>query len=124
MPAEIPIGASHEVTTTVTQDMSPPHLVGVGVLSTPAMIQLMEQCALQLMARYLTDEETSVGTEVCVTHDAALRVGEDVTVKARLQEMQGRRYVWEVEAIGPDGKRLGGGTHKRAVINAARLRGG
>lgn len=124
MPAEIPIGASNEMTVTVTQEMSPPHLAGVGVLSTPAMIQLMEQCALQLMARYLSEDETSVGTEVCVTHDAALRVGEQVTVRARLQEMQGRRYVWAVEALGPDGKRLGGGTHKRAVINVARLRGG
>jgi predicted thioesterase len=88
------------------------------------MIQLMEQCALQCMASYLGEEETSVGTEVCVTHDAALRVGQEVTIKARLSEMQGRRYVWEVEALGPDGKRLGGGTHKRAVINLARMRGG
>jgi fluoroacetyl-CoA thioesterase len=123
MPAEIPIGTSNEITVTVTKEMSPSHLADVAVLSTPAMIELMEQCALQKMRSYLSDEETSVGTEVCVTHDAALSVGQEATIKARLREMEGRRYVWEVEAFGPDGKRLGGGTHKRAVVNLARLRG-
>ncbi len=124
MAQEIPIGTAHEITVTVTPDMSPPHLRDVAVLSTPSMINLMEQCALQAMQPYLTDEETSVGTEVCITHDAALAVGQPATVRARLQAMEGRRYVWEVEALGPDGKRLGGGTHKRAAVSLARLRGG
>ena len=123
MPAEIPIGTTNETTVTVTPDMSPPHLANVQVLSTPAMIMMMEQCALQAMRPYLGEDETSVGTEVCVTHDAALRVGEQATIRTRLQEMQGRRYVWEVEALGPDGRRLGAGTHKRAVVNLSRLRG-
>ena len=76
------------------------------------------------MRPFLTDDETSVGTEVCVTHDAALAVGQTATVRARLGELQGRRYVWEVEAFAPDGKRLGGGTHKRAVVSLSRMRGG
>jgi len=122
MAAEIPLGTTNEITVPVTADMSPAHLQGVAVLSTPAMIELMEQCALRAMAPFLDDGETSVGTAVCITHDAALAVGLPVTVRARLQEMEGRRYVWEVEAFGPDGKRLGGGTHKRAVISLARLR--
>ncbi len=123
MATEIPIGTSHEITVTVTPDMSPSHLGDVAVLSTPSMINLMEQCCLQAMRPFHTDEETTVGTEVCVTHDAALAVGQQATVRAHLREMEGRRYVWEVEALGPDGKRLGGGTHKRAVVSLARLRG-
>ncbi len=124
MASEIPAGTTHETTETVTPDMSPAHLKDVQVLSTPSMIMLMEQCALQAMEPFLAEGETTVGTEVCVTHDAALAVGQQATIRARFVEMQGRRYVWEVEALGPDGKRLGGGTHKRAVVNAARLRGG
>lgn len=123
MATDIPVGTTHEITVAVTPDMSPPHLRDVAVLSTPAMINMMEQCALQAMQPYLTEEETSVGTEVCVTHDAALAVGQAARVTARLRELDGRRYVWEVEALGPDGKRLGGGTHKRAVVSLARLRG-
>ncbi len=123
MAQEIPAGTSHEIRVAVSADMSPPHLKDVQVLSTPSMINLMEQCALQAMAPYLDAEETSVGTEVCVTHDAALRVGETVIVRARLREMQGRRYVWEVEAAGADGKKVGAGTHTRAAVKLARLRG-
>ncbi|MFN8557227.1 MAG: hypothetical protein U0531_07725 [Dehalococcoidia bacterium] len=73
MAAEIPVGTSNETTVTVTADMSPPHLKDVQVLSTPSMIQLMEVCALEAMRPFLTAEETSVGTAVCITHDAALR---------------------------------------------------
>ena len=124
MPSEIPIGTSRTINVEVTPEMSPPHLADVHVLSTPSMINMMEQCALQAMEPFLAEGETSVGTEVCVTHDAALAVGQAATVTARLQEMQGRRYVWEVEAAGPDGRKLGGGTHKRAVVSLARLRGG
>ena len=122
MVREIPIGTSNEITAEVTPDMSPPHLKGNPVLSTPSMISLMEQCALRAMVPFLEEGETSVGTAVCVTHDAALPVGQTAIVRARLQEMEGRRYVWEVEALGPDGRRLGAGTHKRAVLNPNRLR--
>src|SRR5437867_3563042 len=114
MAKEIPIGTSNETKVTITPDMSPPHLKDLAVLSTPAMIMLMEQCALGAMVPFLDEGETTVGTEVCVTHDAGLAVGQEATIRAQLQEMQGRRYVWQVEAFGPDGKRLGGGTHKRA----------
>ncbi len=124
MATEIPAGTTHDVTVPVTPDMSPPHLKDVAVLSTPSMISLMEQCALQAMAPFLDADETTVGTAVCITHDAALKVGEAVTVRAKLQEAQGRRHIWEVEALGPDGRRLGGGTHTRVVVKAARLRGG
>jgi predicted thioesterase len=123
MASAIPTGLTHEMMATVTEDMSPPHLKGAAVLSTPAMISLMEQCALQAMLPYLDPGETTVGTEVCVTHDAALRVGQQVTIRARFQGLEGRRYVWEVEALGPDGRRIGGGTHKRAVVSLARLGG-
>lgn len=123
MANEIPPGTTKEITVTVTPEMSPPHLAGMQVLSTPAMINLMEQAALQAMQPYLTGDETSVGTEVCVTHDAALPVGQQATVRARFQGLEGRRYVWEVEALGPDGRRIGAGTHKRAAVSLARLRG-
>jgi fluoroacetyl-CoA thioesterase len=124
MAQPIPPGTTGRGTTTVTADMSPPHLRDVQVLSTPSMINMMEQCVLQAMAPYLDEGETSVGTEICVTHDAALAVGQAATVQARFTGMEGRRYVWEVEALAPDGRRLGGGTHKRAVVALARLRGG
>ena len=125
MPREIPTGTENEIRQSVTPEMSVSHLgPQAAVLSTPAMIGLMEQCCLQAMRPFLEANENSVGTKVCVTHDAALRVGEEVIVRARLQEFTGRRYVWEVAAYSTDDRRLGAGTHERAVIDMSRFRSG
>jgi fluoroacetyl-CoA thioesterase len=125
MAREIPVGTEHTIDATVTEDMGAPHLGPAGaVLSTPSMIGLMEQCCLQAMRPFLDENENSVGTKVCVTHDAAARLGDKVTITSRLGEFTGRRYIWEVAAFGPDGRRLGGGTHDRAVIDMARFRAG
>lgn len=125
MASRIPVGTEHEISAMVESDMVPPHLGPAGaVLSTPSMIGLMEQCCLQAMHPFLAENENSVGTKVCVTHDAAARVGDTVVIRSRLSEFTGRRYIWEVAAYGPEEKKLGGGTHERAVIDMARLRGG
>lgn len=123
MAREIPIGTTHEIQETVTVEMGAPHLGPAGqVLSTPSMIGLMEQCCLQAMQPFLEGNENTVGTKVCITHDAALRAGEIVTIRADLAEFTGRRYIWNVAAFGPDGKQLGGGTHDRAVVDMSRFR--
>lgn len=122
---EIPTGTTHEIRVTVTPDMGVSHLgPAAAVLSTPSMIGLMEQCCLQAMRPFLAENENSVGTKVCVTHDAALRIGEEAVIQASLSEFTGRRYVWDVTALSADGKKLGGGTHERAVIDTTRFRGG
>jgi fluoroacetyl-CoA thioesterase len=122
---EIPTGTEHEIRQTVTPEMSVSHLgPAAAVLSTPSMIGLMEQCCLQAMRPFLAENENSVGTKVCVTHDAALRVGEEVIVRATLGEFTGKRYVWDVAAYSTDDRKLGAGTHERAVIDMSRFRGG
>lgn len=121
MAREIPEGTENEIKTEVTKEMGAAHLANP-VLSTPSMIGLMEAVCLRAMVPYLDEGETSVGTEVCVTHDGALPAGQTATVRARFRGLEGRRYVWEVEAVGPDGRKLGAGTHKRAVINPNRMR--
>lgn len=123
MAREIPVGTEHETRTTVTPAMTVSHLgPEVVVLSTPSMINLMEQCCLAAMQPFLEAEEGSVGTKVCVTHDAALRAGEEAVVRATLAEFTGRRYVWDVQALSADGRKLGGGTHERAVVDLRRFR--
>src|SRR5262249_4372051 len=125
MAREIPIGTTHEIREMVTPDMGAPHLGPAGaVLSTPSMIGLMEQCSIQAMQPFLDEHENSVGTKVCITHDAALRSGEEVVIRSTLQEMAGRRYVWGVAAFSTDDRRIGGGTHERAVVDMRRFGGG
>ena len=52
--------------------------VGSGALevfATPSMIGLMEKAAMDAVIPYLAEGESTVGTEIHVTHDAALPLG-------------------------------------------------
>jgi len=125
MAQEVPIGTTKEIVVDSTPDMGVAHLGPRGqVVSTPAMISLMEQASLQAIAPYLGEDESSVGTKVCITHTAAARIPSKVTVRSRFSEFTGRRYVFEVEAYNEDGKKMGEGTHERAVIDLKRFGGG
>jgi fluoroacetyl-CoA thioesterase len=103
----------------VLAEMSPPHLP-VAVLSTPSMVGLIEGTCLGLTQRHLDEGETSVGTHVCVSHEAAVNVGEHVSVWCQLKMIEKRRLEFEVRVDGPRGP-VSKGTHQRAVINTTRF---
>ncbi len=125
MAREVPVGTTKEMVVTSTPDMGVAHLGPRGqVVSTPAMIGMMEQASLQAIAPYLEEDESSVGTKVCITHTAAARIPSQVTVRSHFTEFTGRRYVFEVEAFNEEGKKMGEGTHERAVIDLKRFGGG
>ena len=100
-------------------DMSPPHLPTV-VLSTPAMIQLIEETCLQHVQEHLDENETTVGTHVCVSHAAAAGEGEEVTVSFRLSKIERRRLSFDTTVTCGD-RVLSEGTHQRAVIDTSRF---
>lgn len=104
---------------TVTAAMSPPHLPRV-VLSTPMMIQLIEMTCLHAAQEHLDDGETTVGTHVCVSHEAPVLEGEEFDIAGRLTEVNRRRLTFEVEVTGPRGV-VGRGTHERAVVSLDRM---
>jgi fluoroacetyl-CoA thioesterase len=86
------------------------------VLSTPAMIAMMERNAAMLAAEHLPDGQATVGFEVCVKHVAAAIEGAECTVHARLREIvDGRKLRFDVEVR--EGERtIGVGTHERRVV--------
>lgn len=112
-------GFETESTYSVTEDMSPPHLP-VKVLSTPAMIQLIEETCLSSIQPHLDDGETSVGTHINVSHKGPASAGEEVVVKAKLTTINKRRLTFEVEVHSPRGV-ISDGTHERAVIDTSRF---
>ncbi len=119
MKDSLQVDLSGERTYTVTDDMSPPHLPAK-VLSTPAMIGLIEGTCLGTAQEHLDEGETTVGVHVNVSHSGPAMAGEDVTVEARLSELDGRRQTWEVVVRSPRGS-ISEGTHKRVVVDASRF---
>ena len=96
------------------------HAAHVPVLSTPSMIGLMEGTCLALDPEHLDEGELTVGTHVCVSHVGAASVGEEVTVRVRLSEVDRRRLTYDIEINGPRGL-ISEGTHQRAVIDSSRF---
>ena len=87
----------------------------VSKFSTPAMIQLMEQAAMDGINRHLLEGEVSVGIEVNVRHLAPADIGATIVAHAELIEVERNRLTFQVEAYDADIK-IGEGTHKRAII--------
>ncbi|MCP3912861.1 MAG: thioesterase family protein [Actinomycetia bacterium] len=116
MKDSLQVGITGSDTTTVTDDMSPPHLP-VKVLSTPNMVQLIEATCLMTAQQHLDDGETTVGVHVCVSHAAAAMSGEDVEVSCELAEIDRKRLVFNTTVTSGD-KVLSEGTHQRFVVSA------
>jgi fluoroacetyl-CoA thioesterase len=113
------IGLANVAEHTVTKGMSAPHLP-VAVLSTPAMVGLIEGACLLAAAPHLDEGETTVGTHVCVSHQGAVREGETFLIRCRLASIEKRRLNFDVEVDGPGGA-VSRGTHQRAVVTLARM---
>jgi predicted thioesterase len=108
-------GLKAEIATTVDDKLVVTHMGGAGVLSTPSMIGLMERAAIQAVQDHLPEGHTTVGFEVNVKHFGATPKGDTVTVSAELLEIDGRKLRFKIEARDQD-KKVGDGTHRRAVI--------
>jgi fluoroacetyl-CoA thioesterase len=105
----------------VTEDLSPPHLAPTVVLSTPEMIRLMEDVSTRAVQTVLdAHDQTTVGTQVDVSHESAARQGERVTVTATLENVDGSRLAFAVEARVGD-RIVGRGTHRRYVVDRSRF---
>jgi predicted thioesterase len=113
--AKLQPGLSAEITTVVDESLVVQHMGGDGVLSTPSMIGLMERAGIQAVQSILPEGYTTVGFEVHVKHFAPTAKGKKVTVRAELLEVDGRKLRFRVEAHDED-KKIGDGTHRRAVV--------
>lgn len=120
MNAAIRPGLAAERQVLVTDQMATTHAGGRGVLATPAMIGLMEETAQAATAPYLPVDHTTVGFEVSVRHRAPTFVGETVTIRAELLEVDRRKLLFRVVAVNARGQ-AGEGTHRRTIIKLGRL---
>jgi fluoroacetyl-CoA thioesterase len=86
------------------------------VLATGVMVGLFEwACIRALMPHLDWPGEQTVGTHVNLSHVAATPPGLTVTVRGKLESMEGRKLIFSLEA--DDGvDTISEGTHERFVI--------
>ena len=107
----------YTLTWTVTDDMTAKSIGGAGakILSTPNMVALMENAALELAKDYLAEDQTTVGAEVHCRHLAPTPVGMKVSATARLREIERRKLWFDIEVNDEKGK-CGEGWHLRVKM--------
>lgn len=118
-------GLTHRQTWVVTPEMGVKHF-GPGVptvLSTPSMIGMMERTCVELLTPYMEADEQSVGFHVDVRHLAPTKMGQSVTITARLEEVKEGRFRFAVEATNDQGVKIGTGSHRRALIHLKQFTG-
>lgn len=96
------------------------------IFSTPNLVHLIEDAAIEALAPYLAEGQGSVGSRVEIAHVAPTLKGAEVTATATVTEVDRRRVAFSVLATDANGT-IGEGTHERFVIDLgafdAKLRG-
>ena len=86
------------------------------VFATPMMLALMEEATCIACAPLLDEGETTVGTCVSVTHDKASGLGAVITAYAVLENVDGRRLTFSVQAKDENDNIIGKGTIERFIV--------
>jgi fluoroacetyl-CoA thioesterase len=91
------------------------------VLATGFMIGLFEWACIQAVNPHINwPREQTVGIEVKLSHVAATPPGMTVTVRGRLEKVEGRKLSFSL--VADDGvDKISEGTHERYVIDAERF---
>jgi fluoroacetyl-CoA thioesterase len=92
----------------------------IGVLATPVMINVIEAAALAAVEHLLPSGHQSLGIHLDIRHFAATPVGMRVVASCELIGVDGRTLLFKVEARDEE-EPIGGGLHKRVVVNVARF---
>jgi predicted thioesterase len=94
--------------------------VGLNVLSTPRLIQLMEAAAIEAIKEFIPDQQVSLGTRVNIRHLSATPLGMKVTAHAMLQSVEKNRLLFMVNAYDQKGK-VAEGELERVLVPLARF---
>jgi predicted thioesterase len=92
----------------------------VDVFGTPAVVALCERAAVEAVAPFLADGQTTVGIHIDLRHLAPTVPGRRVRAAAVLEEIEGRTLRFSVEAFDDVGQ-IALGRHVRAVVDRARF---
>jgi predicted thioesterase len=121
-PGSLPVGSRGTASLVVAAEHTAQALGSgsVPVFSTPRLVALVEQAAVDAVKGWLAPGETSVGTRMEIAHLAATPIGEHVRAEATLAAVDGRRMTFEVAAYDAHEK-IGEGRHERVVVDEQRF---
>jgi predicted thioesterase len=122
MGVKIDIGRSYRSQTRVEEWMTAEKAgnKGVDVLSTPMLLQLIEEAAVHCVAPVLGPDEVTLGSHVDIEHLAPTPVGFIVRTEVEVIAVDGRRIQFAVAAF-DEREKVAEGTHERYVLERAKF---
>jgi fluoroacetyl-CoA thioesterase len=94
---------------------------GVGVLSTPQLLQLVEDAAMQCLAPMMNANEISLGTHIDISHLSATPVGLIVRTEVEIIKVDGKRVEFAFSTF-DEREKVADGTHERYVTTRAKFK--
>jgi len=122
MAPKVDIGRTYQSQTRVEEWMTAEKAgnKGVDVLSTPMLLQLIEEAAVACLGPILSADEVSLGAYVELTHLAPTPVGFIVRTEVEVIGVDGRRVNFAVAAF-DEREKVAEGTHERYIIDRSRF---
>ncbi|MCX8031048.1 MAG: thioesterase family protein [Thermodesulfovibrionales bacterium] len=127
--SKIPEGLVYEFKFKVPENKTVPYLYPEAkefqempkVLATGFMVGLFEWACIQAINPYIDwPKEQSVGIHINISHLAPTPPGLTVTVKVKLDKIEGRKLTFSL--LADDGlEKISEGTHERFIINAEKF---
>jgi predicted thioesterase len=94
---------------------------GVDVLSTPMLLQLVEDASMQCLAPLMDDNEISLATHVDLAHLAATPVGLIVRTEVEIIKVDGKRVEFAFTTF-DEREKVADGTHERYVTTREKFK--
>ncbi len=116
------VGIKLTATKTVSENETAAN-IGSGTLQvfgTPYLIAFMEKTSLDILAPYLDEGESSVGTLVNIKHLKANKVGDEVSCESIITNIDGKRISFNVKAMHGEAI-IGEGSHERFIISVEKF---
>ena len=123
MRGKIEVGRTYQSQTRVEEWMTAEKAgnKGVTVLSTPMLVQLVEEAAMQCVAPLLDADEITLGTHVDLAHLSPTPVGLIVRTEVEILKVEGRRVEYAFTAF-DEREKIAEGTHERYVTSRDKFR--
>jgi fluoroacetyl-CoA thioesterase len=123
MRGKIEVGRTYQSQTRVEEWMTAEKAGnrGVDVLSTPMLVPLVEEAAMQCVAPLLDDDEITLGTHVDLAHLSATPVGLIVRTEVEVLKVEGRRIEYAFTSF-DEREKVAEGTHERYVTTREAFR--
>jgi fluoroacetyl-CoA thioesterase len=116
MRGKIDVGRTYQSQTRVEEWMTAEKAgnKGVDVLSTPMLLQLVEDASMHCLAPLMDDADISLGTHVDLAHLAATPVGLIVRTEVEIIKVDGKRVEFAFSTF-DEREKIADGTHERYI---------